>query len=60
MTTFRMSGRIKGSGAPLSQSIAAVSGRVEHGKVGEVHYFLSAEQAFEFAGIELVAREQTP
>jgi ketosteroid isomerase-like protein len=60
VTTFRMSGRIKGSGAPLSQSIAAVSGRIEHGKVGEVHYFLTLEQAFECAGLEQVAREQTP
>jgi ketosteroid isomerase-like protein len=52
VATFRMSGRIKGSGAPLSQLLAAASGRFRDGKVGETHYFLTVEQAFAFAGLE--------
>jgi hypothetical protein len=47
-----MTGRVKGSGAPICQPIAALDSNFRHGMVGEIRYFSSWEQAFKAATVE--------
>ena len=44
-----MTGRVKGSGAPICQPIAALDSDFREGMVGEIRYFSSWEQALKAA-----------
>ena len=48
---LEMTGRIKGSSAPIRQPIGAVHGAFRNGLIGETRYFLDWQEALDYGGI---------